>query len=202
MAKEIGTEEKIIAAAHNVFLEKGYEGTRMREIAEHANINKGLLHYYFRSKDKLFVAVFSIVFRKAIGKINEVLEADIPLFTKIKNFVDSYIDIILKNPLIPRFVINELNRNPDLFIEKVNLIKNRPNVNVFIQQLHEKGMAGEIRKVDPVHFFMHMISACIFPFLGKPLFQIILDIDNTNYQRVIEERKKEVTALLINSLRL
>jgi len=199
--KREGTEGKIVEAAHDVFMEKGFEGTRMREIADKADINKGLLHYYFKSKDKLFGAVFSVAFRKIIGKINEIFDADIPLFDKIEQFVHSYIGLISKNPTLPRFVINELNRNPELFIEKMNLLKNRPHVNSLVNQLNAEAEAGNIRKIAPNHFLMHMISACLFPFIGKPMFQIILDIDEERYKRMIEERKKEVTDFLISGLR-
>jgi AcrR family transcriptional regulator len=196
-----GAEGKIVEAAHDVFMEKGYEGTRMREIADKADINKGLLHYYFKSKDKLFGAVFSVAFSKIIGKINEIFDADIPLFEKIERFVHSYISLISKNPTLPRFVINELNRNPELFIEKMNMLKNRPHVNSLISQLKSETEAGNIREIEPNHFLMHMISACLFPFVGKPMFQIILDIDDASYKRIIEERKIEFTTFLINGLR-
>ena len=55
--KEISTEEKILEAASKVFTEKGFAGTRTRDIAEHAGINLALLNYYFRSKEKLFEQV-------------------------------------------------------------------------------------------------------------------------------------------------
>ena len=197
-----GTEGKIIDAAHNVFLDKGFDGTRMREIADMANINKGLLHYYFKSKDKLFAAVFGIAFQKIVGKINVVLESDQPLFQKIEAFVHTYITAVSQNPRLPRFVINELNRHPQLFIERVNLMQNRPHVNSFIRQVESEVAAGTIRPINPKHLFMHMISASVFPFIGKPLFQAILDIEEKEYIRLIEERKKEVTELIIRGIKV
>ena len=53
------TEQKILDAAEVVFHEKGFDGARMQEIADKATINKGLLHYYFKSKDALFDAIFN-----------------------------------------------------------------------------------------------------------------------------------------------
>ena len=54
---ELGTEEKIIIAARNIFTKKGMNGARMQEIADEAGINKALLHYYYRNKEQLFFAV-------------------------------------------------------------------------------------------------------------------------------------------------
>ncbi len=71
MAKDKKTEDQIIEAAHKVFQEEGYAGARMQKIADTANINKGLLHYYFKSKDKLFFTIFSTAVEKMLGKISE-----------------------------------------------------------------------------------------------------------------------------------
>ena len=77
------TEQKIIEAAEIVFHEKGFDGARMQEIADKASINKGLLHYYFKSKDALFDAIFNMAIKKMSGSINSILKMDISLEEKI-----------------------------------------------------------------------------------------------------------------------
>ena len=62
------TEEKIFEAATEVFIEKGMDGARMQDIADHAGINKALLHYYYRTKDQLFNAVFEMIAGKMFKK--------------------------------------------------------------------------------------------------------------------------------------
>ena len=52
------TEQRILYAAHVVFLHRGTAGARMQDIASQAGVNQALLHYYFRSKDRLSEAVF------------------------------------------------------------------------------------------------------------------------------------------------
>lgn len=61
-------EQKILTAARNVFIRKGFAGARMQEIADEAGINKALLHYYFRSKEKLFEVIFKESFGKLLPK--------------------------------------------------------------------------------------------------------------------------------------
>ena len=78
--KDLNTEQKIHEAAKTVFIRKGLEGARMQEIADEAGINKALLHYYFRTKDKLFEAVFADAFYKMVPNIIGSLKSDIPLF--------------------------------------------------------------------------------------------------------------------------
>jgi TetR/AcrR family transcriptional regulator len=117
--KDPGAEERILAAAKKVFTTKGMAGARMQDIADEAKINKALLHYYFRDKDKLFEVVFLEEAQKFFPKINGIFNSDAPLFEKIENFVNEYIDEMQENPYLPWFVMNEINRDPDQFMYKI-----------------------------------------------------------------------------------
>src|SRR5580700_8969817 len=108
MATDSNTEQKILEAAEEIFHEKGFDGARMQEIADKASINKGLLHYYFKTKDSLFQAIFSMAFRKMMAQVQSIVSMDIPLDKKIDLMVDGYMIMLAKNPALPRFVINEL----------------------------------------------------------------------------------------------
>ena len=55
---EVDTEARILEAAHRVFVRRGVAAARTQEIADEAGVNKALLHYYYRSKEKLANAVF------------------------------------------------------------------------------------------------------------------------------------------------
>ncbi len=116
---EKSTEEKILAAAKKVFIAKGMAGARMQDIADEAGINKALLHYYFRSKEKLFEMIFMEAAQKLFPKINFIFESDVSLFEKIENFCEEYITIMSENPYLPLFVLNEISRDPEIFMKKI-----------------------------------------------------------------------------------
>jgi TetR/AcrR family transcriptional regulator len=107
------TEERIFDAAIDVFLEKGMDGARMQNIAEKADLNKALLHYYYRTKEKLFTSVFEAVAKKLFGKFTPLLESNLSLEEKIRFFFREHIAFMQANPRLPAFVINEVNRNPE-----------------------------------------------------------------------------------------
>ena len=201
MSPKENTEQKIIEAAQEVFHKKGFEGARMQEIADTARINKGLLHYYFKSKSKLFEMVFGVAFEQMFSKITSIVNSDDSLETKITQFCQTYIGILSKNSYLPRFVINELSRDPDKFIKKMLGKKGKPDPTKFFEQIREEGRKGSIREVDPKHLMINMVSMCIFPFLARPMVQVIIDLDNKAYKRFVEERKKEVPEFMIHSLR-
>ena len=192
---------KILAAAKEVFTQKGYAAARTQEIAEAAGVNKGLLHYYKWNKEKLFRAVFDEAFHDLMVSINSVFEADIPLFEKIEKFVDTYMDVLIANPALPSFVINELNQNQEVFVKDILNRKERPNPMKLLVQIQLEAQAGRIREdVTPFNFFLNMLSICAFPFVARPLLQQLIQIDDQTYMQLMQKRKKEVTDFIIHAI--
>ena len=195
------TEEAIIDAAHRVFLKKGRAGARMREIAEEAGLNRGLLHYYFRSKDKLFEIVLLESAKRLFGGSMRILNADLDLFEKIRQFVANFISVVLTDPSMPIFVLHELHANPERYSRLLLSEGLRPDPEAFFAQIRTAAAAGVIRTVEPVQLMMNIVSLCMFPFVGSVSFQIILGIPEERYKDILEVRKKEVAELIIDSIR-
>ena len=107
------TEDKIFEAATEVFINKGMDGSRMQDIANHAGINKSLLHYYFRTKDKLFNAVFEKIAEQLFKRFAPVFDEKLSLEEKIRFFYREHIEFLKNNPRLPSFILNEINRNPE-----------------------------------------------------------------------------------------
>ena len=119
------TEEKIFDSATDVFTEKGMDGARMQDIANQAGINKALLHYYYRTKDHLFNAVFEKIAGQMFEKFAPVFDEKLSLEEKIRFFFREHITFLQKNPRLPAFLLNEINRNPERIkklIQKIDII--------------------------------------------------------------------------------
>lgn len=176
------------------------DGAKMQEIADKAGINKALLHYYYRSKEKLYEAVVKAVMSKAIPTVRQVIESELPLEEKITRFIDFYIGLISKNTFIPLFIISEINKHPDHFFENV-MPKQLPQPEFFFRQVQEEVAAGRIRPIDPRHLIIHIISLCIFPFLGKPLMRMLLGLSPEEMKKLLDQRKQEVTSFVLAGLK-
>ncbi len=194
------TEQKIFDAAHEVFIQKGMDGAKMQEIADRAGINKALLHYYYRSKEKLYEMVARAIISRALPVIRDFLETEHPLEEKIRLFVHFYIDLISRNPYIPIFVISEMNKHPDRFIENV-LPKEIPKPDAFFRQVQEEVDAGRIRSIKPQHLLVNMVSLCIFPFVAKPMLRIVVGMNSQEMRTFLEERETEVVRFIMASLK-
>lgn len=195
------TETEILEAAKDVFQQKGMDGARMQEIADKANINKALLHYYYRSKQMLFEAVFKSAFSLLAPQLNKVLNDDSPLFQKIENFTENYVSFVIKHPYLPNFVIQELTRNPD-FIQTLRAQPNFPSMGKFTNQVLESIEKGEIREIKAEQLLINILSLNIFPFIGKPLLMALINVDKEKYNQILLARKTEVSSFIIHSIKI
>lgn len=194
-------EQRILISARDIFHRKGFEGARMQEIADNAKINKALLHYYFRSKEKLFDAVFEEALKALLPKVKELLSSELPLFDKIKYFTDKYISLLMDNMYLPVFVINELYQNPDKFLGTFSE-KNNITPALFISQINSAIKSKLIKSVDPRQLFVNLMSMCVYPFLAKPLLMKIYNLDEKGFVKFINKRKKEIPEFIIDSIKL
>ncbi|ASZ13779.1 TetR/AcrR family transcriptional regulator [Chitinophaga pendula] len=195
------TEEQIIEAARKIFTRKGLAGARMQDIADEAGINKAMLHYYYRSKDALFELVFREALDKMIGRMNVILEGPLSFREMISALVENYIQQIGENPYLPVFVMNELHQQPMEFLQQLQQRRNFPNVARFLQTVQRASEAGEIRSVNPIQLMLSIISMCIFPFMARPMAQLVAGLSDQQFDRLMEERKREVVDFILAGLR-
>ena len=198
--KDTTTENQILEAAKLVFQSKGMDGARMQEIADMAGINKAMLHYYYRSKQLLFEAVFKHAFFLLAPQLNKILNDDSGIESKIRNFTFNYISFIIEHPYLPNFIIQELNRNPQ-FVENFRHMEGFPNIEKFKKQLQEEIEQGIIAPIKAEQLFINILALNVFPFIGKPLLKTLMDINDGFFDQLIEQRKTEVADFIINSIK-
>ena len=183
--QEISTEDKILLAASKVFTEKGFSGTRTRDIADEAGINLALLNYYFRSKEKLFDQVMKVKIVLLFGQIIPIVtNQKTSLDEKIDLATEKYFEILSKNPNLPLFIISEIQKkNSDITtylpIEKV--VKDAH----IIKQIQE-------RKPDanPFHFLINYLSMTVFPFVARPILNGFNVMNEVEFKTFVNERRK------------
>jgi len=198
--KEVTTETQILEAAKHVFQNKGMDGARMQEIADEAKINKAMLHYYYRSKQLLFEAVFKNAFLLLAPQLNKVLNDDSSIGDKIRNFTSNYISFINKHPYIPNFIIQELNRNPN-FISNISEQAIFPNIDKFKKQVEIEVQQGILKPIAAEQLFIHLLALNVFPFIAKPLVKAFLHLEDKDFKQFMESRKKEVADFIIHSIK-
>ena len=184
------TEERIKAAARKVFHQKGYAGTRTRDIAEEAGINHAMVNYYFRSKEKLFGIVMLETMTFFFKGVSTILNNEnTSLEEKIEQVVANYIDLLLEEPELPTFMFNEVRTNPEPFVANTPILQALER-SVLARQYAEAVAQGRITEPNLIHTVLNVISLVIFPFIAQPIFTALSRTDKEAYKALMLERKK------------
>lgn len=185
--EKISTETKILAAAEEVFLKSGYDGSRMQEIADLAGINKAMLHYYFRSKDLLFERIFEQKFSQFFPKIQELTTMPISFTEKVCIYVELHINLLRQNPYLPLFIINTIHKNNN-FVKKMPLLL----FSEFAKSYYTDLAANKVKELNPLQFLMSVMSMCVFPFLSKPILCSSINISDQDFDTLMNNRPEEI----------
>ncbi len=193
-------ENKIIEAANKVFLKYGVDGATMQQIADEAEMSRTSLHYYFRNKAHILDKVLETVKGKIIPTMARVIDADLTVLQKIELFINDYIDLILKNPMIPSFVFYDMQRNPGWIID---LLKSENlHIEKFINQMKKEISEGKLNECRIEDLGANLIGMCVFPMLSKPIFlEFAFDKNNGAFYNFMSSRKKEIAKVIENWLK-
>lgn len=182
---ELSTEEKILISAARVFTEKGYAGTKTRDIAEEAGINLALLNYYFRSKEKLFEQVMKVKLAVLFGQVVPIVSnPGTALEEKIDLVSEKYFEILSKNPNLPLFILSEIQKKTSNIASSLPVDKVLRN-SVLLKQIRERKP-----DLDPLHVLVNFLSMTVFPFVAKPVLHQFKIMNDGDFERFVAERKK------------
>ena len=199
------TEQKILAAAEQEFLDKGFSGARTTAIAQAAGVTHAMWHYYFRSKDKLFEKIITDKMSE-LGKLmlESLITSNLPLFEKIRTIITGHLDFIGANPKLPFFFVREVYSNP----ERMKLIADmlhthaEKSINRLQLEINEANARGECRKVNAEMLILDIVSLNIFSFLAQPVLDTVLPELFSDKKRFLELRKKENIETIMRKIKL
>ena len=193
------TEQRILDAAKIVFIRSGTAGARMQEIAEEAGVNQALLHYYFRSKERLSEAVFRETAGKMFPAIIQILGSNSPITEKIDRIIDTYLTAMSRAPFLPGYIISELHHHPERITQLLGTVTGgniadavRPAFEKLEHQIAAEVRAGRMRRINASQFFVNIISLCVFPFAARPMLRAALGLDDDGFTKFIDQRRKDL----------
>ena len=194
-------------AAHAVFVRRGTAGARMQDIAREAGVNQALLHYYFRSKDRLAEAVFRRTAGSLFPRVVQVMTSDIPIEEKVGQVVEIEIDHLSRTPGLPGYLISELHHHPERVRQLIAALTGaspddvRPRVlEKLKEQIDAAVRGGRLRPIAPEQFLVNLLSLCVFPFAARPLLMVLLGLDQQGFNRFIEDRRDQLAGFFLRAL--
>ena len=200
--KTADTETRILEAAHRVFVRRGVAAARTQEVADEAGVNKALLHYYYRSKERLADAVFLRAARGLFPQLLGTLGSDLPLREKLQAAIDAEMDALEASPYLPGYILCELRTNPDrlsaLIHEAVPIKRLRTEVFASLQrQIDAEVEAGRLRPVSAQQLLVTLMSMLIFPHAAAHMLEVAAGLDEAARARLAAWRRRELADFLL-----
>ena len=205
---EADTEQRILDAAHAVFVRRGTAGARMQEIAAEAGVNQALLHYYFRNKEQLARAAFERAARGFMPAVVQAIASDGDLGDKVRRIVSLELDHLSRTPYLPGYIIGEVTHHPERAAQLITAVTGLmpqeigPRVLGALRQQIAAGVkAGLIRPIAPESFIVNLLALCIFPFAARPMIKAILGLDDRGFAQFTSRRHEDLPAFFMGALR-
>jgi AcrR family transcriptional regulator len=194
----VETQHAILQAAKTVFLRKGLAETSMKDIAEATGMSRTLLHYYYRKKEMLFHAILLNAVSEIIPKVNGIIETDLPLIVKIERVIDTYLDLLLSDPMYPNFLLMETQRDPTALVALIRSHSgNFGSLQKIQQQLKEESRVPVPEDDALAHLFVSVFGPILFPFLARPaLDEVFFQNDPDAFPRFMRHQKVITMAML------
>lgn len=199
------TEQRILKSAEHEFLTKGFDGARINTIAEAAGVTHAMLHYYFRTKARLFERIIeSKVELIRTILTNSIEDTDKSLQEIITYIIERHFDFLKENPDLPLFIVNELYSNSTkktFFIDKLSSAITSA-VERLQKKINEEAFKGKCRFIDAQMLMLDIVSLNIFPFLAAPAIETVFK-DKVSYRQVfLEQRKKHNLKIILNLIKI
>lgn len=205
MERNQNIEKRILWVAERLFLEKGFSGTSTTEIAKSVGCNQALIHYYFRTKEKLFWDIFSPKMEQVVEYLDAPLDENVDFLERIRNIIDFYFGMLELDERLAPFIVNELIMHPgrwEYFRQRFLRSESRSNAyDRFESMVQEEVAKGTIREVQAIDVLLDIMSLCISTFIVAPMGFAHGECDTDSRKEYLAHRKSAVTELVISGLR-
>ncbi|HIT82167.1 MAG TPA: TetR/AcrR family transcriptional regulator [Candidatus Caccoplasma merdavium] len=201
--EETNTGQAILKAAEELFLEQGFEQTTTKQIAQRAGCNQALLHYYYRTKDNLFVQIFEEKVKFIATHFLDINLTAQTLEERISQMVEVHFELFRKNPRLVPFLLKEVLSDPVRVAPILDKIK-QYMVKIFgiiDEALHEEIEKGAARPVSTLNVILTLVSLDMAPFIIAPVLQRVLDLTDEQLDEQLDKRKPEVVEILLRQIR-
>ncbi len=206
MERNQNIEKRILWVAERLFLEKGFNGTSTTEIAKTVGCNQTLIHYYFRTKEKLFWDVFSPKVEQVVEYLDAPLDESIDFIERIRNVVDFYFGILELDERLAPFIVNELIMNPgrwDKFRDRYLRNESRSTAfNRFEKMVEEEISSGRIRSIRAIDLLINIMSLTISAFIVAPKGFASRECDSDLRKSYLDDRREDIKNLIINGIKI
>lgn len=187
------TEQRILKAARLVFERDGFLGARTQVIADAAGISKASLHYYFRTKEKLFDRIFDDYTASILPLLSTWDDDSDNWRPKVKQFVKDLMQVFQETSLL--FLAQELHRDPKNLGARMKARRKKQSGFIgYYERLRAKNL---VRDTDPRSLLVAMQSLCAYPSMNPKMLAGSLRMNTKEYEEFISAYADNAAEMLV-----
>ncbi len=187
------TEQRILDAAIKVFCRDGIQGARMQDIADLANINRAMLHYYYRDRESLSHKAIEATTKKMGEKIHRRIEANLSFDEKLDGYIQEQLNVYSENTELIIFALHESMKDSD-FLGK--MYRHSIDDMTFFKEMREEVKKGRIKPFKEREFLIFITSICAYPFIASTVYKMIFGWTEEQWNPFLEQYKKRLPGLI------
>lgn len=185
--------EQILRVAEEVFAEKGFKSTTMKDIAEGVGIKAPALYNHFRNKEDIYDSVIIECYNQLRVNVLKPIQEAPGLREKIRLLIVLLIDFWAEHPRLPRIFAQEVLQGGELLF--TDLVPNFmiPLFNEIVDVLEEKERDEHgFRKVDMPQLVFNIFGVTMFNFFSGPFFTAVISRDSTSPERIARFKQETI----------
>ncbi len=202
MQKKENKENEILEAAEKLFAEKGFKGATTTLIAAEAGVTHAMLHYYFRTKDQIFLKVLDTYTEKIRQNLKSIMVSEINDTDFMRKVIEISFDFFNEHSGQMSLFFEACKERPELIKDYVDKLGKHidPIIRSHQEKVSKAVAGGQIKKITFIDLIIDIISVCaITPFLS-PLLNNVLELSEEQKNVFMEARKHEAVELIVNRL--
>lgn len=202
MAKKDNKEQEILLAAEKLFAEKGFKGATTSLIAAEAGVTHAMLHYYFRTKEQIFLKVCDSYMEEVRSELRPIMEPAVYDVKLIKTVTEICFDFFSSHSGQMSLFLEVAKERPELLEEYVaELGRYMGGALTAHQERTESAVReGKINDISFSDLLLDIVSVCASPFFFEPVVDNIMKMDAARKKEFLESRKREAVELIANRI--
>lgn len=162
------TRDALMGAATDLFARRGFDGTRVDQVADRAGVNKAMISYHFGGKRGLYNEILSATFDEANRRFREIEESDEPADARLREFIRVFADMAVLRPALPMMVLREV-LSGGLHIDE-QLLPQFLALFRIVQGIIDQGIEdGTFKPVNPYPTHISLLGSLVFYFAFLPI---------------------------------
>ena len=162
-----------------------------------------MLHYYFRTKEKLFEKIFEGKVQDLARSLTATFDETQPFLDQVAKLAGAHFDFIAAQPRLPMFVLNEIHHNEERRKIYLPMLVNalHDTIRNLGLQLEAALKAGEVRPVRTSDLLFSIASLNVMTFAGLPIAREAFGMDEEDVRQFVAQRRAENIEVILSRLR-